>query len=88
MREKERGRGQAVALRYLPELPAPFIVARGEGRMAERLEAIAAGAGVPVLRDQALAGLLYPLDLGSLIPVELYGIVAKVFAFVRLAEET
>lgn len=80
-------RDRAIALRYLPELPAPFVVAKGEGRAAERLKAIAREAGVPILEDGALADLLFPEDLGAFVPAELYEIVAKVFAWVRTSEE-
>jgi type III secretion system FlhB-like substrate exporter len=68
-------------------LPAPFVVAKAAGRTAERLGAIAERAGVPVLRDEALAEALYPLDLGAFVPVEYYEIVARVFAFVKAVEE-
>jgi flagellar biosynthesis protein len=82
-----RRRGKAVALRYLPEVPAPFIVAKGEGRTADRIMELAREAGVPVLREDGLTEALFPLELGDCVPVDLYEIMAKVFAFVRLAEE-
>lgn len=78
----------SVALKYDPALPAPFLVAKGEGRAHDRLLELAREAGVPVVRDAALAGALFPLDLGDLVPVEHYEIIAKVFAFVRRIEET
>lgn len=84
---EREGRARALALRYLPELPAPFVVAKGEGRAAERLKAIAREAGVPILEEEALLDLLFPEDVGAYVPVELYEIVAKVFAFVRTLEE-
>ena len=83
-----RSRERAVALRYLPELPAPFLVANGDGRMAERLESLARESGVPILRDEGLADLLFPLELGAGIPVDLFEIVAKTFAFIWQAEES
>ena len=81
------GRERAVALRYLAELPAPFVIAKGEGRAAERLKAIAREAGVPILEEEGLVDLLFPEDVGAFIPVEFYEIVAKVFAWVRTSEE-
>ena len=81
-------RGKAVALRYFPEVPAPFLVAKGEGRMAERLLQLAGDHSVPVLSDAGLIDLLYPIDLGDFIPLQLYEIIAKVFAFVRSSEES
>ena len=79
-------RERAIALRYLPELPAPFIVAKGEGRAAERLKMIAREAGVPILEEEVFVDLLYPEDIGAYVPVEFYEIAAKVFAWVRTSE--
>lgn len=81
------GREKAIALRYLPELPAPFLVAKGEGRAAERLKAIAREAGVPIFEGVEVVDLLFPEEVGSYVPPEFYEIVAKVFAWVRTAEE-
>jgi type III secretion system FlhB-like substrate exporter len=79
---------KAVALRYWAGLPAPFLAAKGAGRAADRLLAIAAEAGVPVLEDSPLAQAVYPLDVGEYVPEECFEIVAKVFAFVKSIEET
>jgi flagellar biosynthesis protein len=84
---KGGSRFKALALRYLPELPAPFLVAKAEGRLAGRLVAIAREAEVPVLSDAGMVDLLYPIELGVSIPVQFYEIVAKVFACVRSLEE-
>jgi FlhB-like protein len=89
MREYKGGAKRlSVALRYLPELPAPFIIAKGEGRQAERLIALAREAGLPVVQDRGLVEALYPIELGSCVPEEFYVVVAKVFAFIRSIEET
>ncbi len=82
-----RPRFKAVALRYEADLPAPFLLAKGAGREGERLARIAEEKGVPLLRDEALAEALYPIDIGGFVPVEYYEIVAKVFAFVKSIEE-
>ena len=79
---------RAVALRYLPELPAPFIVAKGEGRAADRMRELAKEAGVPILEGEAFVDLLFPEDIGAFVPVEFYEVIAKVFAWVRTSEET
>jgi type III secretion system FlhB-like substrate exporter len=74
---------KAIALRYWAGLPAPFLAAKAEGRAAERLLAIAAEAGVPVLEDPLLARAVFPLDVGDYVPEDCFEIVAKVFAFVK-----
>jgi flagellar biosynthesis protein len=79
---------KAVALKYIPSLPAPFLAAKASGRAAARLVEIAREAGVPVVKEEGLACALYPLDLGDYVPEECFEIVARVFAFVKSIEET
>lgn len=66
----------AAALRY-PGEGAPRVVATGRGHLAERIEAAAREAGVPVREDAALADALAGLELGTEIPNELYEAVAR-----------
>jgi len=79
---------KAVALKYETGLPAPFLLAKASGRGAERLKAAAAKAHVTVLRDEALAESLYPLNIGDYVPEKYFEVVARVFAFVKRVEES
>lgn len=74
----------AIALKYDPELaPAPFVLALGQRKVAERIKAIAFAAGVPVIENKPLArALIKAARLGSMIPVDFYLAVAEVLAFV------
>lgn len=74
----------AVALRYDPEVaPAPYVVAVGRRKVAERIKEIAFASGVPVVENIPLArALVASVQLGSVIPAELYVAVAEVLAFV------
>jgi flagellar biosynthesis protein len=67
------------------------VVAGGAGELADRILSLAEEHGVPVHRDDELVGLLAQLDVGSIIPPELYAAVAEVLAFVyrmkNMAEE-
>ncbi len=74
----KRVQKKALALRYDPLFPAPFIAARGTGRMADHIEELALSAGVPVVRDDLLASALVPLDPGTLIPPEYWEVIAKI----------
>lgn len=74
------GLRKAVALRYLEDCPAPFLVAKGRGEAAVRLEGIARSHGVPVREDPGLAEGLYPLAPGQWIPEEYYQAVAAILA--------
>ncbi|NBF38856.1 MAG: flagellar biosynthesis [Spirochaetes bacterium] len=77
---------KAIALRYDETLPAPFVVAKGSAHVAERIQRVAEEAGVRIVADSALAESLVFLDIGDLIPEDLYGAVAEILAFVLRAE--
>ncbi|WP_372698460.1 EscU/YscU/HrcU family type III secretion system export apparatus switch protein [Arthrobacter sp. JSM 101049] len=73
----------AVALRYEPGKSAPRVVAKGAGTIAARIREEAQDKHVPMVRDIPLARVLHAgCELGQEIPVELYGQVAVVLAFV------
>ncbi|MCI8923071.1 MAG: flagellar biosynthesis protein FlhB [Lachnospiraceae bacterium] len=81
LRKKEKVR-QAVALAYNPEDDAPTVIASGKGALAERIIEKAQEAAVPVHRDDKLADTLSRLDIGDMIPPELYEVVAEILVFV------
>ncbi|GAA4377121.1 EscU/YscU/HrcU family type III secretion system export apparatus switch protein [Nocardioides caricicola] len=73
----------AVALKYDAEKGAPRVVARGAGVIAQTIREKANDAEVPLVRDVPLARALYhSTTVGQEIPVELFGAVAQVLAFV------
>lgn len=73
----------AVALRYDGSKPAPELVAKGVDHLALTIREIAEEAGVPVVHAPPLARALYrDVELGQLIPEELFQAVAEVLAFV------
>ncbi len=72
----------AVALRYLREKdPAPRVLAKGRGELAEKILALAREHGIPVHPDADLAEVLVQLDLGKVIPEELYQALAEILAY-------
>lgn len=73
---------QAVALEYNEENAAPTVVASGRGALAERIIERAKEANVPVHQDDKLANTLSRLDIGDMIPPELYEVVAEILVFV------
>ncbi len=73
----------AVALRYESgEMEAPQVVAKGAGFLAEKIKQIAEAHEVPIVEDKPLAQALFHLQIGQIIPVELYQAVAQVLAYV------
>jgi len=80
----------AVALQYDSELAdAPIVVAKGADYMAQRIKDIAKENGVEIVEDKPLARMLYHnVELGELVPPELYQAVAEVLAFVYNLKKT
>ena len=76
-------RKAAAALSYEPvEDAAPKLVAKGAGKIAEKIIEAAQEAGVPVHEDPDLLALLMTLNIGEMIPPEMYIAVAEVLAFI------
>jgi flagellar biosynthetic protein FlhB len=73
----------AVALRYEPEKGAPRVIAKGSGAIATRIRELAAENRIPMVQDIVLARALEKsVEVGTEIPAEFFGAVAKVLAFV------
>ena len=78
----EQKRKVSVALEYVPGEEAPKIIASGKGVLAEKIIERAKEADVPVYEDSQLANTLSKLEIGDMIPPELYGVVAEILVFV------
>ena len=77
----------AVALEYNPKEEAPKIIATGKGILAEKIIEKAKEANVPIHQDENLAKTLSKLEIGDMIPPELYNAVAEVLVFVDAMEK-
>ena len=78
MAEKNKPK-QAIALEYNPQEDAPKVIASGRGKLAERIIERAQESDVPIHRDDKLADTLSRLEIGDMIPPELYEVVAEIF---------
>lgn len=72
----------AVAVAYEPGERAPKIIATGKGYTAERIIEKAKEENIPFYRDDKLAKTLSKLEIGEMIPPELYEVVAEILVFV------
>lgn len=79
--EKKRNK-VSVALQYNPGEEAPKIIASGRGALAEKIIEKAKEADVPLYEDSKLANTLSKLEIGDMIPPELYNVVAEILVFV------
>jgi len=74
---------KAVALRYERQLDtAPRVVAKGIGGVAKAILSQAEKANVSIHEDPHLVESLMQLEVNSVIPAELYAVVAEVLAYV------
>ena len=71
----------AIALSYPKDFPAPFIVAKGKGYVAEKILELAEENGIPVVKEELATDVLSLYDIGSFIPEETYEVIAGIFAF-------
>lgn len=71
----------AAALKYDDSShAAPKLVAKGQNELAEKIIAIAKENGILIKQDKDLVTVLNTLELEDQIPLELYSIVAEIFA--------
>lgn len=80
--KKEEINKMAVALRYTPNETAPQIIATGKGILAEKIIGTAKENDVPIYEDDKLAKTLSKLEIGEMIPPELYEVVAEILVYV------
>lgn len=74
----------AIALKYdKDKFAAPYIIAKGKDLVAQNIKKIASENDVPMVENKPLAQMLYKnVEIGEVIPEELYQAVAEVLAYV------
>jgi len=81
MNDEKKGPKVAVALKYDVN-KTPKVVAKGDGRVADKIIEIAEEHGVTLYQDSELVKLLSRIEIDEEIPSSLYQAVAVVLAFV------
>ena len=77
----------AIALRYLTDMPAPVVVAKGKNLLAEKIKQLARDNGIMLVENKPLAQALYKsVEVGDSIPGKLYQVVAEILALVFRAQ--
>jgi flagellar biosynthetic protein FlhB len=74
----------AIAIQYDPlSMPAPIVLAKGAGMLAQKIRRIALENGIPVVERKPLAQVLYKtVDVGDVVPADQYQAVAEVLRYV------
>jgi len=79
---------KASAIAYNDEEGIPRLLAKGRGREADKIIALAREAGIEIVEDSSLAALLDAgVKPGDFVPPWCWEAVAKILAFVLLKEE-
>ena len=82
MKTKEK-KQRAVALKYESKSDnAPKVIAKGKGKVAEKIIDIAKKHNIFIHDDPDLIEALSQLDIHGEIPTELYAVVAELLAFI------
>ena len=80
---KRKRQNAAVALKYRSDIDkAPKVVAKGEGKVAQRIITLAKEHKIHIHQDPDLIEVLSHLDLNQEIPPHVYAVVAEILAFV------
>ena len=80
--QKKKHLRKAVALKYKDGFEAPIITAKGVGKKAEKILEVAKENEIFVQQNDLLVDFLGCEDVGSVIPVETWEVVAKIFSFI------
>lgn len=78
---------KALAVKYLKELPAPFVVAKGRGELAVKIKQLALENDITIINDEKALENLFFLEAGEYIPAEYYELMAEILTFVYSLEE-
>jgi len=81
--DKNKKDKKVVALEYdKGKSAAPLVTAKGKGLVAERILEIAKEHDIPIHSDADLVEILDKIEIEQEIPLEVYAIVAEIFAYI------
>ncbi len=79
---------KAVALKYEKEaMNAPKVIAKGKGKIAEKILEKAKEFDIPIFQNEALANSLLDAEINEEIPPKLYKAVVEVFIWLMKTEK-
>lgn len=84
--KKDEGIKKVVVLKYPEGAEAPFVTAKGSGRIAEFILEEARKKNIKIEENKTLVEFLSDVDIGSLVPPETWEILAQIFSLI-LKEE-
>ena len=78
---------KAVALKYPEGAEAPFVIANGKGLLAKRIIDEANKNNIKIEENTPLVEFLSEIQTGSLVPPEVWEILAQIFSVILNEEE-
>lgn len=78
---------KAVALKYPEGVEAPIIVAKGEGKTAEKILLLAEKNNILIEEDVTLVDMLGIGEVGSVVPQEAWKALALIFSYILNEDE-
>ena len=86
--KQKRKSKKAAALKYdINQDNAPKIIAKGSGRLAEKIIKKAEAENIPLEKNQDIIDILLKLNIGQEIPPKLYQVIAEILSFIYQMEE-
>lgn len=73
---------KAVALKYPEGAEAPFITAKGSGKLAEKIIETAEENNIKIERNQVMVDLLSSQEIGAAVPEETWQVLAQIFSLI------
>ncbi|MCR4735207.1 MAG: EscU/YscU/HrcU family type III secretion system export apparatus switch protein [Treponema sp.] len=77
----------AVALKYPENAYAPFITAKGQGKIAETIIYEAKRNGIKIEENDVLVDILSMQEVGACVPEETWAALAEIFTFILQNQE-
>jgi len=86
--DDKKNEKKAVALKYdKGKNPAPHLSAKGRGFLAEKIIEVAREHNIPIHQDADLVTILETVEIEQEIPMEVYAVVAEIFAYIYKANK-
>lgn len=73
---------KAVALKYPEGAEAPFITAKGSGKLAEKIIETAEENNIKIEQNQVMVDLLSSQEIGAAVPEETWQVLAQIFSLI------
>lgn len=73
---------KAVVLKYPEGAEAPFITAKGSGKLAEKIIETAEKNNIKIERNQVMVDLLSSQEIGAAVPEETWQVLAQIFSLI------